>query len=78
MHCMCIFVVKVSKECMRAHITINHISSVFLLHMYTSQKYTINVMLFDRTFWLTTFTYDQTFGVFVRILSDDRPLYLSL
>ena len=31
-----------------------------------------------RTLWLTIFTYGQTFGVFVRILSDDRPLYLSL
>ena len=57
---------------MRAHVTINRTkSSVFLLHMYTSQKYTTNVMQFDRTFWLTIFTYDQTYGVFVRILSDD-------
>ena len=64
---------------MRAHIAINRIkSSVFLLHMFTSQNHTINVMEFDRTFWLTIFTYDQTYGVFVRILSNDRPLYLSL
>ena len=33
---------------------------------------------FARTLWLTIFTYGQTFGVFVWILSDDRPLYLSL
>ena len=33
---------------------------------------------FDRTFWLTIFTYGQTFGIFVWILSYDRPLYLSL
>ena len=33
---------------------------------------------FDRTLWLTIFTYGQTFGVFVWILSNDRPLYLSL
>ena len=45
---------------------------------YTSQKYTTNVMEFDRTVWLTIFTYDQTYGVFVRILSNDRPLYFSL
>ena len=43
--------------------------------MYSSQKYMCS---FARTLWLTIFTYGQTFGVFVRILSDDRPLYLSL
>ena len=33
---------------------------------------------FDRTFWSTIFTYGQTYDGFVRILSYDRPLYLSL
>ena len=35
-----------------------------VIHMYASQKYTINVMWFDRTVWLTIFIYDQTYGVF--------------
>ena len=41
--------------------------------VYSSQ----NTCSFDRTFWLTILTYDQTCGVFVWILSYDWPLFVS-
>ena len=36
------------------------------IYIYTKKKCNFVV-----TFWLTIFTYGQTFGVFVQILSDD-------
>ena len=68
---------QISKECMRSHIVkafsdSNHINKIINLVLYSSQKYTCS---FDRTFWQTILTDDQTCGVLVQILSYDRPLY---
>ena len=75
MHCIYLIILNLNCLVPRSHLHAQPLQTIanwpVVIHMYTSQKYTINVMWFDRTVWLTIFIYDQTYGVFVRILSDD-------
>ena len=66
---------KSSTQITKYLIVLTTLKPVFVLYMYSLQKYMCS---FARTLWLTIFTYSQTFSVFIRILFDDRPLYLSL
>ena len=66
---------KSSTQITKYLIVLTTLKPIFVLYMYSLQKYMCS---FARTLWLTIFTYGQTFSVFVWILFDDRPLYLSL